>query len=54
MQTIISQIAAEIRVTPQQVQAAGSKVDFGGNLSTYEALQTQLENLLARSNPAAT
>jgi len=34
-----------------QVQAAGSDVDFSGGVSTFETLQSQLENLLSRSNP---
>lgn len=34
-----------------QVQAAGSDVDFSGGVTTFEALQSQLENLLSRSNP---
>ena len=37
----------------QQVQAAGSDVDFGGNLTTFNDLQAKLERLLARSNAAA-
>ena len=34
-----------------QVQAAGSDVDFSGGVTTFETLQSQLENLLSRSNP---
>ena len=35
-----------------QVSAASADVDFGGNLSTWEKLQSQLSGLLSRSNAA--
>ena len=34
-----------------QVSAAQGETDFSGGVSTFETLQSQLEALMARSNP---